>query len=131
MLSFILYTWGFTLYTLFTLVHNHSMFLWTIQPFIILKSIKWVPGTSGDLVGKKSKLSPCCGSASCRQLNLIHRKGPCFLYTPFIDKKRYFIKILIGVFQRKFFRLQQIFFKKILFLPNNFESQIENIINRL
>ena len=97
------------------------------------KLIKCVPGISGDLVGKKSKLFPRSGSVACRQLNLIHKKGPCFfLYNPFIDNslERYLIKVFIGVFYRQFFRLKQIFFKKVLFFQKNFFNHIENIINR-
>ena len=41
--------------------------------FILLRSIKWVPGTLEDLV-VKSKLSCCSGSAALRQLNPTHRK---------------------------------------------------------
>ena len=50
------------------------------SPFIIPRSIKWVPGTPGDLV-VKSKLSPHSGSVALRQLNTIHKKGPkAFFY---------------------------------------------------
>ena len=38
-------------------------------------SIKWVPGTHGELA-VKSKISPYSGSAALRQSNPIHKKGP-------------------------------------------------------
>ena len=41
----------------------------------ILRSIKWAPGISRNLV-VRSKLPLGSGSVSLRQLNLIHRKGP-------------------------------------------------------
>ena len=43
--------------------------------FILLRLMKWVPGTPGDL-NEKSEQSPCSGSVSLRQLNPIHKKGP-------------------------------------------------------
>ena len=45
------------------------------QPFILLRSIKWVPRTPGDQV-LKDILSLCSGSVGLRQLNPIHKKGP-------------------------------------------------------
>ena len=53
----------------------HWVVLRSTQPFILLRSIKWVPGTPGYLV-VKSKLFPCRGSVAFRQLNPVHRKVP-------------------------------------------------------
>ena len=46
-----------------------------LQPFIILRSIKWVPGTAGDLV-VENKMSPRNDSAALMQLNPIQKKEP-------------------------------------------------------
>ena len=43
-------------------VQNHWVALRLIQPFILPRSIKWVPGISGNLV-VKSKLPPGSGSS--------------------------------------------------------------------
>ena len=53
----------------------HWVVLRSTQPFILPRSIKWVPGTPGYLV-VKSKLFPCKGSVALRQLNPVHRKVP-------------------------------------------------------
>ena len=45
------------------------------QPFILLRSIKWVPGTPWDLV-VKLKSSDCSYFVVLRQLKLIHKKEP-------------------------------------------------------
>ena len=45
----------------------------TTQTFILLRSIKWGLGISGNLV-VKSKLLPLSGSVALRQLNPIHKK---------------------------------------------------------
>ena len=46
----------------------------SIQPFILLRSTKWVPGISANLV-VKSKLPPQSGS-SLEAVEPIHKKGP-------------------------------------------------------
>ena len=51
--------------------------LWTprlMQPFILPRLIKWVPGISGNLV-VKSKLPPHSSSVVLKQLNPMHFKG--------------------------------------------------------
>ena len=55
-------------------VQNHWLAVMLTQTFIFPKSIKWVPGTSGDVV-VKSKLSPRSGSVALKQLHPIHKKG--------------------------------------------------------
>ena len=63
-------------------VQNHCLAPRSTKSFVPPKLVKWVPGTLGDLV-IKSKLSPSNGSASLRQLNLIHKKGPLFMILEF------------------------------------------------
>ena len=45
------------------------------KPFILPRSIKWVPSTPGELL-VKNKLSAHIGSAALKQLNPIHKMGP-------------------------------------------------------
>ena len=52
-----------------------TVLLTSSQPFILLGSIKWVRGISGNLVAK-IKLPPHCSSVALGQLNPIHKKGP-------------------------------------------------------
>ena len=54
---------------------DHQVAPRSIQPFILLRSIKWVPGIFGNLV-VKSKLPTQSGPVALRQLNPIHEKGP-------------------------------------------------------
>ena len=54
-------------------VQNHWVAPRMTQPFILLRLMKWVQGTSGHLV-VESKLSPCGDCAALRQLNPIHMK---------------------------------------------------------
>ena len=56
-------------------VQNHWEAPRSTQPFIPLRSIKRLPGISGNL-GVKSKRPPRSGSVALRQLNLIHKRGP-------------------------------------------------------
>ena len=49
------------------------------QLFFLPRSIKWVPGISGELV-VKSKLSPRSGCLALQQLNPIHKKGNNFFF---------------------------------------------------
>ena len=58
-----------------TRVQNHMVAPRLTQPFILLRSINWVPGISRNLV-VKSKMSPRSGSVALRQLNPIQKKGP-------------------------------------------------------
>ena len=62
-----------------------------IQPFILLRSVKWVPGISGKLVAK-SKLPPRSGSSFETELHLIHQKEPWSLFVCFVflSRKSYF-----------------------------------------
>ena len=53
-------------------VQNHWVASRSTQPYILSRSMKWVPDTPGDLV-VKSKLSPHKASAALRQLNM--KKG--------------------------------------------------------
>ena len=46
-----------------------------LKPFILPRSIKWVPGTPGGRV-VKCKLSSRSGFVALRQLNPVHKKGP-------------------------------------------------------
>ena len=46
----------------------------SLYTFILLRLVKWVPGTPGDWV-VKSKLSPCSGTVGLRQLNPIQKKS--------------------------------------------------------
>ena len=55
-------------------VQNHWVAPSSTQPFILPRSIKWLPGISGNLL-VKSKWPPCSGSAAVRQLNPNHKKG--------------------------------------------------------
>ena len=59
-------------------VQNHWAAPMSTRPFILLRSIKRVPGISGNLV-VKHKLPPQSGSShhalALRQLNHIHKKG--------------------------------------------------------
>ena len=54
-------------------IQNHWLVIWSTQPLILAKLIKWVPGTPWDLV-IKSKLSPSSGPAAFRQLKPNHKK---------------------------------------------------------
>ena len=56
-------------------VQNHWVAPRSTQPFILLRSIKWVPGISENLV-VKIKLPPQSGSSLEAVLNPIHKKGP-------------------------------------------------------
>ena len=53
------------------------------QPFIPVRSIKWAPGTLGDLI-VKIKLSPRSGSVALRKLNLNHKKGPLSFFSNYL-----------------------------------------------
>ena len=55
-------------------VENHWLTPRSTQPFILPRSIKWVQGTSGNLV-IKSKLPPRSGCVALRQLNPIQKRG--------------------------------------------------------
>lgn len=56
-------------------VQNHWVNQSSTQPSSLWgQSNKWVPGIPKDLV-VESKLSPRCGSAALKQLNLTHKKG--------------------------------------------------------
>ena len=53
------------------------------QPFILPRSIKWVPGIFGNVL-VKSKLPPSSSAVALRQLNTIHKKrGHKVLHFPF------------------------------------------------
>ena len=52
-------------------VQNHWVAPRSTQPFIFLRSIKWVPGTPTEIV-VKSRLSLHSGSAALRQFKSIH-----------------------------------------------------------
>ena len=54
-------------------VQNHWVIQSLTQSFILLRSVKWVPGIPGNLL-VKSKLHPCSGPVALRQLNPIHKK---------------------------------------------------------
>ena len=57
-------------------VQNHWVVPRSTQPFIVPRSIKWVPGISGNyLVVKCKKLSPQTGS-SLEAVEPIHKKEP-------------------------------------------------------
>ena len=56
-------------------VQNHWVAPISTQPFILSRSIKWVPRISEDLL-VKSKLSPCSGPVAARQLKPIQKKRP-------------------------------------------------------
>ena len=54
-------------------IQNYWVALRSIHPFILLRSIKCVPGIPGGWV-VKSKLSPRSSSVALRQSKLIHKK---------------------------------------------------------
>ena len=56
-------------------VQNHWVAPTSTQPFILPRSIKWVPGHSRDW-GGKSKLPPRSYSVALKQLSPIHKIGP-------------------------------------------------------
>ena len=88
------------------------------QFFILPRSIKWVPGTSGNLV-VKSKLPPWSGSVALGQLKPIHRRGDkvCFLK----KQSSIDIEVIRTVFNFIFFM------KKILSIWNTNKKHLTNI----
>ena len=67
------------------------------QLVILLKLIKWVPGTPGDWVVKR-ELSSQSVSVALRQLNPIHKKEP------YVDIRRFVSLFFTG--NRNVFRIQ-------------------------
>ena len=65
-------SWGFPMHG--SQDQNYWVAPKSTQPFIIPRSIKWVPEILGYLA-VKSKLSPCSGTVALRQLNQSIKRG--------------------------------------------------------
>ena len=78
-------------------VQYHWIYHW--DSFILSKSIKWLPGISGDFL-VKSKLSLRSGSIALKQFNLIHEKGPynASLYVSHKSSLFFFFKLVVVLF---------------------------------
>ena len=71
-------------------VQNYWVAPRSIQSFILLRSINWVPGTPGNWM-VKSKLSPHSNSVALRQLHPTHKKGTIKFFFFWTNKSFCFI----------------------------------------